>query len=159
MKWQAEEIDTYLQSKEYVDTAVIPLLPISWKSDVKLTVSMGEFISIITDELERQFKGRIFMFPPFTYLKDEPIRSKVERLTSWEKELTGNGFAHIVYITSDVEWKSVETDLSDTLIWLPSIPLEHMDEKYRMQTVSDQIKQLIPIITSKWQNGPKDSRD
>jgi len=45
-EWKANEMDTYLQAKEYVDTAIIPLVPISCGDRMKSTVVMGEFILI-----------------------------------------------------------------------------------------------------------------
>lgn len=82
MKWQATEMDTYLQAKEYVDTAIIPLIPLSWQKDVKQTVAMGEFISIITMEVEKQFHGRVVQFPGFTYVKTEDMNSRLARIDS-----------------------------------------------------------------------------
>ncbi|WP_209122609.1 YpiF family protein [Alkalihalobacillus sp. BA299] len=151
MRWLAKEMDTYLQAKEYVDTAIVPLIPINWQEEIKSTVAMGEFISIISSELERQFQGRVIEFPPFTYLKSEKD-SKMERLKSWEKELKENEINHIIFITSDFEWEQVKQDLTETLIWLPSIPLEHMDQKHKIDVIEGQIKQLIPFLTNKWQN-------
>ncbi|MFV8828356.1 YpiF family protein [Alkalihalobacterium sp. APHAB7] len=150
MKWLAKEMDTYLQAKEYVDTALIPLIPVSWEKEIKSTVAMGEFISIISSELERQFQGRVIEFPAFTYLKSDI--EKLERLKSWEKELKENEIKHIVYITSDFEWEQAKQELTETLIWLPSIPLEHMDQKHKVEVIEGQIKQLIPFLTNKWQN-------
>lgn len=152
MKWQAKEMDTYLQAKEYVDTAIIPLVPLSLEKDVKSTVAMGEFILIISGELERQFQGRVILFPAFSYLKKEPLLQRKDRLVTWFKELEENGMKHCFLLTSDSEWKTIEEQLEQSLIWLPSIPLEHMDMKYQMEVVNDQIKQLIPILTNKWQN-------
>ncbi len=157
MKWQAKEIDVYLQAKEYVDTAIIPLIPISWGDDIKSTVQMGEFITFISDELERQFKGRVFQFPPYTYLKSEKPEERLLKMNELHEHLKSNGFYHIIYLTSDVDWKQIEAKLNDTLLWVPSIPLEHLDEKYRMETLSNQIKQMIPILTNKWQNNERES--
>ncbi|WP_078428485.1 YpiF family protein [Alkalihalobacterium alkalinitrilicum] len=151
MKWLAREMDTYLQAKEYVDTAIVPLIPINWENEIKSTVAMGEFISIISSELERQFQGRVIEFPPFTYLKSESD-GKFERLKSWEKALKENDISHIIFITSDFEWEQAKQELTETLIWLPSIPLEHMDHKHKVEVVEGQIKQLIPFLTNKWQN-------
>ena len=152
MKWQANEIDKYLQAKEYVDTALIPLIPISWDKEIKTTVSMGEFITIMSDELERQFRGRVIQFPTFTYLKEESLEERVKRLNYWYDHLTKNGITHIVYLTSDYEWKTVEHSIKEMLIWLPTIPLEHMENQYKVKNISDPIKQLLPILTNKWQN-------
>lgn len=152
MKWQAKEMDTYLQSKEYVDTAIIPLIPVSWQSDVKSTVAMGEFISIITLEVEKQFQGRVIHFPPFTYVKSEDLATRVARLQKWIVELMSGGIVHIIFLTSDGEWKISEQELEGMLIWLPTIPLEHMETSYKRDVIADQLKQLIPIMTNKWQN-------
>jgi hypothetical protein len=152
MKWQADEMDMYLQAKEYVDTAIIPLIPLSWQKEVKSTVAMGEFISIIASEVEKQFHGRVVQFPPFTYLRAEGAANCIGRIGNWESELRAGGISHIIYLTSDGEWKSVEDQLNGMLLWLPTIPLEHMEAGYKREVIADQLKQLIPIMTNKWQN-------
>ncbi|GAE34572.1 YpiF family protein [Halalkalibacter akibai] len=151
MKWQATEMDTYLQAKEYVDTAIITLVPVSWQTEIKQTVAMGEFISIMATELEKQFHGRVIQFPAFSYIKSEESPSRLARLEKWEAELKAGGVKHLVYLTSDSEWKLVENELNGMLIWLPTIPLEHMDVSYKREVISDQMKQLIPLMTNKWQ--------
>jgi hypothetical protein len=151
MKWQAKEIDLYLQAKEYVDTAIIPLIPISWNKEIKSTVQMGEFILLITDELERQFKGRVFQFPPYTYLKTESAEAKLKKINELDEHLKNNGFSHIIYLTSDIEWKQIEAEMKDTLLWIPSLPMEHLDQKYKAEILNNQVKQILPIMTLKWQ--------
>ncbi|BBP90303.1 hypothetical protein BsIDN1_39210 [Bacillus safensis] len=59
MKFQAEDADRFLQSKAYIDTAIIPLVGID-ADQMKQTVSLGEFTILVADELERQLKGRVF---------------------------------------------------------------------------------------------------
>lgn len=152
MKWVTKDIDVYLQAKEYVDTAVIPLLPISWTSDtMKTTVAMGEFITILSNEVERQFKGRILQFPAFTYTKSEELEKRKERLSSLTGEVKENGMKHFVYLTSDSDWKLKEQELEGSLIWLPTLPLEYVEEKYKQSMIQDQMKQLISIFMNIWQ--------
>jgi hypothetical protein len=150
VKWTVKDVEVYLQEKEYVDTAVIPLIPLTLEKNVKSIVSMGEFVQIIVNELERQFKGRVFLFPPFTYFTSENMEEKTKRIADWTGELIANGMKHIFYVTSDTEWKAGEANLPGTLLWLPSIPLEHMDEKYKQQIVTDQISQLMNLLIAKW---------
>lgn len=152
MKWQTKEIDTYLQEKDYVDTALIPLVPISWVDEVKRTVAMGEFIEVITLEVERQFQGRVIHFPPFTYIKGEQIDSRLARLKEWTSEIREGGIKHLFFLTSDGEWKTIEHELNEPLIWLPTVPLEHLDLSYKRDIIAEQVKQLIPLLTSKWQS-------
>lgn len=151
MKWNTNDMDTYLQARDYIDTAVISLVPITWGNEVKGTVSMGEYITVISHELEKQFHGRVVLFPPFTYLLSETNDQRINQLKKWEDKLIKEGFKHVIYLTSDGQWREVEQDLDGLHIWLPSIPLEHLDNENRQKVIQDQMKQLIPIVTKKWQ--------
>ena len=152
MKWTEADIALFEKEKEYVDTAVLPLVPISMTSSIKTTVSMGEYINIIASELERQLKGRLLLLPSFTYLTSEESLSKVERLKKVEQELFEGGIKHIVTLTADVDWKQLEDQLDSAMLWMPAIPLEHMDEQYKMETVSAQVKQVLQFVTNTWQS-------
>ncbi|WP_246942165.1 YpiF family protein [Bacillus pinisoli] len=153
MKWITADADLYLQSKEYVDTVIIPLIPISTGTQMKNIVLNGEFISILTNELERQFKGRVFLIPPFTYLKDDQqLEKEFSRLIEWKNSLTGQDFKHVVYITSDASWQQFENEMGKALIWLPAVPLEHVDSKVKQQIMTDQIQQIVPLLLSAWRN-------
>ncbi|RNA69157.1 YpiF family protein [Alteribacter keqinensis] len=156
MKWVTNDLDMYMNAKEYVDTAIIPLVPLNWEKDIKGTVSKGEFSSILIDEIEKQFKGRLFQLPPFTYLTEESDESRTSRLQEWDRHFFDNGFKHIVYVTSDGDWKRVEGNLPDQLIWIPALPLENVDPAYAREMISQQMKQILPLITDKWQSGPKE---
>lgn len=58
---------------------------------------------------------------------------------------------HIIFLTSDGEWKAKENELEGMLLWLPTIPLEHMDNQHKKDVINDQMKQMIPILTNQWQ--------
>ncbi|MDM5229403.1 YpiF family protein [Cytobacillus sp. NJ13] len=153
MKWVSQDIEMFLKEKQYVDTAVLPLLPISFGDDIKQSVAMTEFISLLSVQLERQFRGRLIMLPGYAYLKSAGEDSLLSNLGKWEAELKAQGFKHIFLLTSDSMWKSLEERLEGGLIWLPSLPLEHMDENYRNSILDDQVKQLLNLFVQKWQNG------
>src|SRR5699024_262914 len=109
-------IDMYLQSKEYIDTAIIPMLPIAWGEQVKSSVESGAFTQSVAVELERQLKGRVVLFPPFTYLMSEPLNQRLERIHEWRKLIIGENMKHVLLISTDTNWKSVEHDLEGSLI-------------------------------------------
>ncbi|TKC19707.1 YpiF family protein [Robertmurraya kyonggiensis] len=152
MKWVANDIDMYLGAKEYVDTIVLPLFPISFGDDIKQTTSMTEFISLLSIQLERQFKGRILMLPGYTYIKNNPDNVLIDDIKRWEAEFQNQSFNHVFYLTSDSDWRTREESFEGSLIWLPSLPLESMDEKYRNSILEDQVQQLIHLFVKKWQN-------
>jgi hypothetical protein len=150
MKWVSRDIETYLSAKEYVDTAVVPLFSVSFGSDLKQSASNAEFISLLSSYLERQFTGRMLLLPPFTYLNTKNPEEKLNELKKWEENIIENEFKHIFYITSESDWKLYENQLEGSLIWLPSLPLEHLNDSQKVSMIESQVKQLLNLFTQKW---------
>lgn len=150
MRWSVKSIESYFREKEYVDTAVVPLVPVTWHEEIKLNVEAGEFAALLVDGLEQQLRGRVIHFPPFTYLKSETIENRVERLKQWKNELLRDQMKHVFFITSDVDWKNAESDMQHSLIWLPAVPLEYMTSDNSQEILSSQVKQLLQVIMTKW---------
>ncbi|WP_349407561.1 YpiF family protein [Pseudalkalibacillus sp. SCS-8] len=151
MKWRSTDVDVYMQASEYVDTAIIPLIPISWGAQKKNVVLKGEFPLLITEELERQLKGRVVLFPALTYLESESEEDVLKRITAFSDEVEKEGLPYTVFVTSDTRWSGLE-DIQDRLIVIPPVPLEHMEETYQREIVSEQVKHILQIVTKKWQN-------
>lgn len=151
VKWNPQDVEIFQKAKEYVDTAVIPLLPVTFSGgEMGQTAGMSEFSTLLTGQLERQFKGRIFLFPGYAYLKEVDAEKLLENLIAWESALLENGFKHVFYLTSDYFWKSMESRLNGSLIWLPAIPMETMQEAQKVSVVESQVKQLLMMFTEKW---------
>ena len=150
MKWIGEDIESYVKQKEYIDTIILPLYPISFTSSIETTVEMTEYISFITVLLEKQFKGRLLLLPGYSYLKNLEGEMPVEDLLKWEEEIMNSGSKHLFYLTCDSEWKKVENSLQGSLIWVPTTSIHKMDAKQRNTHLEDQIKQLSFVFTEKW---------
>lgn len=153
MKWTAKDLDMYMQSKEYVDTVLIPLVPLSFGAQMKQTGSMNEFLTILSLELEKQMKGRILLLPTFHYLSDE--LDKIKRLKGWANEVKENNFKHVFFLTSDFEWKKEERELENNLVWIPAIPLEGLEIEQAREMINQQVLQILDIFTYNWKNEKK----
>ncbi|MCK1982442.1 MULTISPECIES: YpiF family protein [Peribacillus] len=153
MKWTAKDLDMYMQSKEYVDTVLIPLVPLSFRGQMKQTGSMNEFLTILSLEIEKQMKGRILLLPTFHYLSDE--LDKVERLKRWADEVKENNFEHVFFLTSDFEWKKEERELENNLVWIPAIPLEGLEIEQAREMIHQQVIQILDIFSYNWKNEKK----
>ncbi len=151
MKWMTQDIEMYEKSKEYVDTVLMLLLPVSFADDRKQAAGMSEFITLLSFQLERQFKGRIIMLPSHSYLKSLPEDKLVNDVQEWEEKLILEGFSYVFHLTSDSFWKQNEDKLKGNLIWLPSLALEQLDDKNRNSILEDQVKQLVHLFMRKWQ--------
>lgn len=151
MEWKAKDIEIYLKEKSYIDTAVVPLMPITFGSHMKQIVEKGEFIQLLSLHLERQFKGRMLILPPFTYLNDLADGDKVPLINQWAKQMKENEMKYIFLLTSDESWRNLADQLSATLLFAASVPLAHLDEKYQQSIMENQVKQLMNEIVQGWQ--------
>ena len=145
MNWNANDMDTYIQQKEYIDTLLVPLLKLETNPEnMKSSSSSTEFLMYLSTFMEKQFKGRIMLLPPFSYTQSMDLDILAETLT---KDIDLMEFKHVFYLTTDTSWTS--TKLED-VIWLPSIPLESMDKQLKQRIIEDQLRQVLPLLTKKW---------
>lgn len=146
MHWNARDIDTYLQQKDYIDTLLVPLLKIETTPEaLKNSSSSAEFLMHLSNFIETQFKGRMMVLPPVTYTQSTNLSAMAE---TFEVDFRQLSFKHIFYLTTDRNWTSEE--IAGEMIWIPSIPLESMDPQLRQSIIEDQLRQVLPTLTKKW---------
>ncbi|PKH10002.1 MULTISPECIES: DUF2487 family protein [Planomicrobium] len=146
MHFIGKDMDQYLSQKDYVDTAVVPLLQLDLsEAGLKSSAGASEYLQSLTAMLEKQFKGRILLFPPVAYTKNADRNRLSEEISS---EMEKAGFKHVFYMTTDAEWRSVE-ELKNVL-WLPAIPTEHMDRNFKQSVMEDQLRQVLPLFLKEW---------
>ena len=142
MHFIGKDMDQYLSQKDYVDTAVVPLLQLDLsEAGLKSSAGASEYLQSLTAMLEKQFKGRILLFPPVAYTKNADRNRLSDEISS---EMEKAGFKHVFYMTTDAEWRSVE-ELKNVL-WLPAIPTEHMDRNFKQSVMEDQLRQVLPLF-------------
>jgi hypothetical protein len=153
MKWNSEDLDMFLKAREYVDTIVLPLFPVSFDEKMKQTAAMTEFIQLLSYQLERKFKGRMILLPGLIYAKTNEEDDLTANLVKWETEFAEKGFKYVYYLTSDIDCKKIEGTVKGTLVWLPTLPLQQMDERTRNTVLEDQVEQLVEIFVQSWKTG------
>lgn len=151
LRWNAKESALYYESKEYVDTALVPLIPISLGEKSKSSGNANEFIQLITMNLETQFKGRILLLPSVAYFTDITEEEKIKTLNLWIEHLKAENFNHLFFISTDQEWNERLNKESEHFIWIPSIPLEHLDDSNKRTIIQDQVQQILNVFVSAWQ--------
>ncbi|MFP3918666.1 YpiF family protein [Lysinibacillus telephonicus] len=146
MFFNAKDVQQFQSQKEYIDTAIVPLLSINLsEAGIVQSSSSTEFLMSLTSFIEQQFKGRLMLMPPFSYTEGTRGGLSVSLL---KEELQKVGFKHVLFITCDHFWTSLGDEID--VIWLPSIPLESMDREVKKKVLEDQLKLVIPILSSKW---------
>jgi hypothetical protein len=145
VNWNANDMDTYMQQKEYIDTLLVPLLKLETNPEkMKSSSSSTEFLMYLSTFMENQFKGRIMLLPPFSYTQSMDLEILSETL---QKDIHLMDFKHVFYLTTDANWTSIKLE---DVIWLPSIPLESMDKQLKQKIIEDQLRQVLPLLTKKW---------
>ena len=140
------DIEQFLQNKQFIDTAVVPLVGLDFdEAKIRHSGSQAEYLMSLTAFIEQQFKGRLLLMPPFTYLE---VQKEQVDLNFMENYIKKCGFKHIFFLTCDSHWANNKGQ--QQVIWLPAIPLESMDKAVRQRILEDQLKQVIPFFTSEW---------
>ncbi|MTD30054.1 DUF2487 family protein [Planomicrobium sp. YIM 101495] len=148
MHYTGKDIAQYIDQKEYVDTAVVPLIELDASAGgMRASAGASEYMQLLTALLEKQFKGRMLLFPPITYAKKADRIRLAEELKA---EMDGTDFKHIFYMTADVSWK--DSGQLENVLWLPAIPIESMDASFRKSVMEDQLRQVLPLFTKRWTN-------
>ncbi|MGA3598551.1 YpiF family protein [Lysinibacillus agricola] len=146
MYFNANDMTSFMAQKEFIDTAIVPLVSVDLTSEkMKQSGSEADFLLSLTSFVEQQFKGRLLLMPPFSYsviLKDEEMPKQLEA------QLHNAGFKHVFFITCDHSWTNIGDEVN--VIWLPAIPLESMDKSVKNSILEDQLRQVIPMLSTKW---------
>lgn len=148
MKWTTSDLEQVLEHQKYIDTIIVPLCPVSLQKDLISLAEQREDLIILTSEIERTYKGRVVIAPEFTYLIGE--NNKLDRLNEWNKEFTQSGMKHIFYLTCDYEWKQVNAGFDESLIWLPALNINNLDETTQRVIVDKQLTHLNALFSKIW---------
>ncbi|MGG0642755.1 DUF2487 family protein [Sporosarcina gallistercoris] len=146
MNWNASDMNLFLQQKDYIDTLVVPLLKVeTLEEKMKASASSTDFLMNLVDYIELQFKGRIMVSPPFAYSPSMELQQFGEVLAG---DFSKSSFKHVFYVTTDSDWTTI--NIQGKVLWLPYIPIEHMDDRLKQSILEDQLKQLLPQLMEEW---------
>ncbi|WP_316275182.1 YpiF family protein [Bacillus halotolerans] len=145
MRWKMPDAKDYLQSKDYIDTAVIPLINIQMGSQLKIAAERGEFTQLLADELERQLKGRVYLLPAYTYV--DRNENTVQGLKDLQEEVKSD-FQHVVLLTADDHWSSEES--LGKMIVATSVPLEHLNDSIKRKILDERTAEILNVLLQLW---------
>ncbi|UOQ85870.1 DUF2487 family protein [Gracilibacillus salinarum] len=152
MKWTSADLETFYQSKEFIDTLCIPLIPVELanSSEARKLANQKTSLQIISDELERNYTGRIMLSPAYTYLRGTDFQTECDRVNQWTSHLSDGHFQHIFLLSYDVNWKRYERELAGSFVWITAPMIEDFKSEQAQKAISDQTDQLSELIESYW---------
>src|SRR5690625_1044001 len=152
MQWYKEDIEKYLNAKEYVDTVIIPLQPFHLSHDKELLKDsfLRQALSIYANEIEQELSGRVLLTLEYIYLKSNQLEDEVSRANKCVQDMKKQPFQSVFFLTFDVGWKKVESSLNGELIWLPGISSGDLQSKETVSMIQNQVTQISELIKSYW---------
>ncbi|TFB23972.1 DUF2487 family protein [Filobacillus milosensis] len=152
MKYKTSDTSQYTQAKEYIDTAIIPLIPFSFVSDQEMTqLSLQkEMTQIYIDQIEKELKGRVFVTPEYYYVKNDKISDEKLRLEEYVNHINKQPFKYIFLITPDNKWRKITKDMDVDLIWIPVIKEGNLNQSETQQLIQSQVKEIQSLIMDSW---------
>ncbi|WP_156289225.1 YpiF family protein [Oceanobacillus salinisoli] len=152
MKWRNRDLAQYVKAKEYIDTAMIPLIPFQLVNDQGMETDsfQSEVLSLLSNEMEKELSGRILLTPNYNYIRAANMEMEKDRLNMWVKDIQKQPFKHIFFLAFDSKWKKMEKELDGTLIWLPGVQTGELQSKEMQQMLRDQVSQIGELIRSYW---------
>ena len=148
MKYQTADMEMFEHSKEYIDTVIIPLNAITFGKGVNQAVASYEYLNLLTYELERELKGRLFLAHPIPYLKESGQEAKKALLDQWRAFYREAGFTYIRFITTDNKWMTLGDQ--DEILWFPSIQTDKMPREAIKQVLDDYTDQIKERLKDAW---------
>lgn len=152
MKWLQEDLGKYVSAKEYIDTAIIPVLAFQFSDDTALEKDAfyREVLSIYANEIEKELSGRIMLTPTYTYVKTADLTNEIYRLHAWIHEISTQPFKEIFILTLDPSWKKIEKEIEGNLLWLPGMNPTDLKSPEAVKLIRNQVEQISDLIRSYW---------
>lgn len=148
MKWTSIDLQKYVQAKEYIDTAIVPLAP--FQIDALESADQYDVLTLLARELEQELMGRVMLAPNYTYITSAEKSQEVERINGWTSHLKEQPFKYVLYISFDPSWRKVANDLDGEFVWLPSISLKDADPATVKEMIRNQTMQTAELVKSFW---------
>ncbi|WP_188206013.1 DUF2487 family protein [Alkalibacillus aidingensis] len=152
MKWIYQDVQNYTHAKEYIDTAIMPLIPYSFEEDddMRKLAFQNEVMVIFMTQIEKQLKGRVFLLPVYNYLKQNTLDMESNRLQETIDHIQKQPFEHVFLFTFDKKWRKYGTSLNAELIWLPAPKEGDLNQVDKQQLVQSQIGDIEELIKEQW---------
>lgn len=152
MKWTKANIETYLETKEYIDTLLIPLVKLDLTNDeqMKNSALTREYVDILANELERRLAGRLMLLPTYIYVNDVNYETEIKRLKQWIQSFQEQSFKGTFLLSLDNEWTKYSQQLDSQFLWLSHVPFNDMHDEAVKPFVQTQADKLSETIQSFW---------
>ncbi|RWZ60277.1 DUF2487 family protein [Halobacillus fulvus] len=151
MRYIKKDSKQYIPEKKYIDTMLIPLIPIDPANDQELPKQafLRELNQVFTAIIEKEYRGRIFLSPDYYYLNGHHEK-EIERLNEWIARIKQQPFQHIFLFTFDAKWRKYESKVDAEVIWVPGLGTGDLQSTETQSFIKEQAREISEFIQSHW---------
>ncbi|HLS06608.1 MAG TPA: DUF2487 family protein [Bacillota bacterium] len=152
MKWTKANLETFIETKEYIDTLLIPLVKLDLTNDQQMKASAleREYIEVLSYELERRLAGRLMLLPTYSYVNHSSYTDEMKRLNEWITSFYEQSFDKAFIISLDSEWNKYSDELNGQFLWLSHVPFDHIHDDSAKSFIKTQADKLSEMIQTFW---------
>jgi 23S rRNA (pseudouridine1915-N3)-methyltransferase len=131
MKFSELNETQWVELAPYLDTCILPISGVDGTETPTEMVNKLSTLQKLIDEIEKDFRGRIVIFPAFHY-SNEGYAAQLINLIS---NIKNNHFAKVVCISSELESEKLVEFGADIVFSIKSTELEKLE-----------IKKTLPLL-------------
>lgn len=151
MKWELTTADQFIEAKEYIDTAIVPLIKIELGEQFKPALINSTWLTGVASGVEGQLMGRVMLFPVYSYTGLEKEDHLIANLNTYTTHLQQHGFKNVIFLTHIPMGISMKEQLKAEFI---SVAPEHPESlDISSDEVSKRSQEMVPKIIAFWKKG------
>ncbi|GAA0360471.1 DUF2487 family protein [Bacillus horti] len=128
MKWELGSIQEYVQAKEYIDTAIIPLVTIEAGENSISSARQVQYIVNLANQIEGQIRGRAMLFPVLSIVPRYTDEQLTELLNEYVKQLQQDGFKNVVFLTQKSWLEQRQVNVSGDILRVQDSEAQSVDD-------------------------------
>jgi hypothetical protein len=151
MKWELTTADQFIEAKEYIDTAIVPLIRIELGEQFKPSLKNSTWITGVASGIESKLMGRVMLFPVYSYTGLEKEEHLISNLNTYANHLQQHGFENVIFLTHNQIARSVKEHVIAEFF---SVAHENLGSH---DIASDEVikfaQEMVPKIIAFWKKG------
>lgn len=149
MKWELETIDQYVQAREYIDTALVPLIRIEAGESIAGATEAAHFTLAVATAIEAQLKGRILLFPAFSFVQEYSDELLASALNTYAEHVKQSHLKNVVFLTQS-SWVQ-ERELSNIAGDILKVSEDRvLNEEDPQAAVLQESEKLVKLFIQIW---------
>lgn len=148
MKWELALIDRYIEAKEYIDTALIPLIQVKMDDELKLSLADSSWVLGVAGSIEEQLTGRVMLFPLMSYTGYEEEEHLLSNLNTYALHIQQFGLKNVIFLTHNNSWDAKAEQLTAKMLAIPRENSDSLD--ISVSEMNEYAQKIVPRIIGFW---------